>query len=124
MLFIAVPSALSVEITTFSQRIRQVLLTIGAINANNTAIQAQRVLAITVVANIFFTVQIVLHGFVAVFILYVWHTTIAGNSFDEEDLSSLGINSFYWNLYTLIKYLSEVHLFKRTSVVCTLNQKS
>lgn len=120
MLFIAVPSALSVEITTFSQRIRQVLLTIGAINANNTAIQAQRVLAITVVANIFFTVQIVLHGFVAVFILYVWHTTIAGNSFDEEDLSSLGINSFYWNLYTLIKYLSEVLMLASELIISSV----
>lgn len=111
ILFIAVPSALSVEITTFSQRIRQVLLTIGAINANNTATQAQRILAMTVVANIFFTVQIVLHGFVAVFILYAWHTSIASSNFDEENLTSLSINSFYWNLYTLIKYLSEVNVF-------------
>ena len=118
ILFITVPSALSVEITTFSQRIRQVLLTIGAINANNTATQAQRILAMTVVANIFFTVQIVLHGFVAVFILYAWHISVASSNFDEENLTSLSVNSFYWNLYTLIKYLSEVYVFqKNTSFV-------
>jgi len=119
-LFIAAPSALSVEITTFSQRIRQVLLTIGAINANNTAIQAQRILAITVVANIFFTVQIALHGFVAMFILYMWHISLNSNDFDEEDLSALNIGSFYWNLYTLVKYLSEVLMLASELIISTV----
>jgi hypothetical protein len=113
ILFLAVPSALSLEITTLSQRLRQVLLTIGVINANNTAIQAQRILAITVVANIFFTVQIVLHSFIAAFILYAWHMSNDSNEFYGEDLTSLNIDSFYWNLYTLIKYFSEVIMFSR-----------
>ena len=112
ILFIVVPSALSLEVTTFSSRLRQVLLTIGVINANNTAIQAQRILAITVIANIFFTVQIVLHSFVAIFIFYTWHISNNSNEFYKEDLTSLKINSICWNLYTLIKYISEVITFE------------
>ena len=100
VVFIIVPSALSIEITIFSQKIRHVLSTYGAVNANNTTVQAQRILAITVVANIFFTVQLALHACLAMFIVYLWRANLKLINFSSY--------TFYWNLYVLIKYSSEV----------------
>jgi hypothetical protein len=56
-LFCSVPFAISIELTVFSHRLGQVLVTIGTINNHNTSLQARRIMAISVVANVFFTVQ-------------------------------------------------------------------
>lgn len=156
-LFVLVPSMLSIELTgcvssmlkqisayvtlalshgipppcrtVFSHRIRHVLLTISAVNANNTTLQAKRILAITVFANIFFTVQIIIQGIyltlpsgstlfyyqlsfslskqitgtLSIFILYLWHT--------NQNLEYFMSNSIYWDLFVGTKYGSEVTFF-------------
>lgn len=106
--YMVIPSALSIEITIFSQRIRHVLLTIGAVNNNSTTVQAQRILAITVVANIFFTVQFALHGCLVIFILYLWHA--------NQKLIAFS----YWNLYILVKYSSEILVLSAQLAVTTV----
>ena len=64
-----------------------------SIKANNTAVQEKRILAITIVANTFFTIQFMLQGAVATIIIYLWHI--------NQNIDFLNSYSYYWLLRIL-----------------------
>ena len=66
---------------------------IKSIKANNTAVQEKRILAITIVANTFFTIQFMLQGAVAAIIIYLWHI--------NQNIDFLNSYSYYWFLNIL-----------------------
>ena len=61
-----------IEITLYSHRIRMVLTTIGAINANNTRPQVRRIFAITIAASFFFVTRVIIELAFAVSLLLLW----------------------------------------------------
>ena len=61
-----------------------------SIKANNTAVQEKRILAITIVANTFFTIQFMLQGAMAAMIIYLWHI--------NQNIDFLNSYSYYWFL--------------------------
>lgn len=117
ILFCIIPSALSIELTVFSTRMRQVLMIKENVNANtSTQVQSRRILAIAVAANFFFSVQLVTQGTLCVFILYLWR---AGT-----DISFFQTNALYWDLYVCSRYGSEFLVLTAEIIVSTVVRPS
>jgi len=89
-----------IEFTIFSTRIQHVLKTISAINANSTTMQRNRILSITMAANLFFVVHFALEVTLSASLVLAWHN---GHSFDSV-LQRVG----WWEVYIRLKHWSEV----------------
>ena len=87
------------EMTLFSHKFRTVLKTLGAINQVPTEPQIRRIVWITVTGNIFFITRALLETTFSVTVIMYWveHRTVARV-----------FSHLYWEIYTGLKYFSEV----------------
>lgn len=72
MLFSFTSLATLIAITMFSNRIRVVLTMMGVINGNSTKPQVRRILAITVAANIFFILRLLIEISISLYLITLW----------------------------------------------------
>jgi hypothetical protein len=72
LLFSLTSLATLIALTLFSSRIRIVLTMMGVINGNSTKPQVRRILAITVVANTFFIIRLVIEMSTSLYLLTLW----------------------------------------------------
>jgi hypothetical protein len=87
------------EITIFSNKFQNVLQTLGAINQVSTDSQVRRIVWITVTGNLFFCSRAILETiFSSTLFIWWWKTGSVARAFSH----------FSWDIYTLIKYLSEL----------------
>lgn len=118
-----------IEITLFSHRIRMVLMTIGAINANNTKPQVRRIFAVTIAASFFFVTRVVVELGFAVSLIVLWRGTMHCNTSHlispsllvlvENHSFSVLIAHRYWDLYILIKHGAEVVVIVLDLIIST-----
>lgn len=88
-----------VQITIFSNRIRNLLQIIGVINANSTRAQVRRILAITIAANIFFIWRFLTEIVLSLVFLYYWRVDGSFN---------VPMSHEYWSVYLDAKHWSEM----------------
>jgi hypothetical protein len=87
------------EITIFSNKFQNVLQTLGAINQVSTDSQVRRIVWITVTGNLFFCSRAILETiFSSTLFIWWWKTGSVARAFSH----------FSWDIYTLVKYLSEL----------------
>mmetsp|Transcript_22132 Transcript_22132/g.41175 ORF Transcript_22132/g.41175 Transcript_22132/m.41175 type:complete len:384 (-) Transcript_22132:173-1324(-) len=96
-------------ISFFSYRIRIILQTLGYINAKSTKQQVQRILAITLAANIFFLLRVVVE--VCIVITLIIHFLSSKSMVVDEELHSL------WSKCILSKHWLEVGIIALELVV-------
>jgi hypothetical protein len=72
LLFSFISLATLIAISIFSNRIRVVLTMMGMINGNSTKQQVRRILAITVAANIFFIVRLLIELSTSLYLVTLW----------------------------------------------------
>ena len=87
------------EITIFSRKFQNVLKTLGAINQVSTDSQVRRIVWITVTGNLFFVTRAILETVFAGYLtVYWWEYGTVDRAFSHA----------LWDVYTLLKYLSEL----------------
>jgi hypothetical protein len=72
LLFSITSLATLIAISLFSNRIRVVLTMMGVINGNSTKPQVRRILAITVAANIFFGLRLLIEVSISLYLISLW----------------------------------------------------
>jgi hypothetical protein len=72
LLFSLTSLATLIALTLFSSRIRIVLTMMGVINGNSTKPQVRRILAITVAANTFFVIRLVIEISTSLYLMTLW----------------------------------------------------
>jgi len=71
----------------------------------------KRIIAISVVANIFFTSQVILQGALACVIIFIWRT--------NQTLDFLAEYVIYWEIFVAFKYGSEILVLSAELLVST-----
>lgn len=97
------------RLSRLSQEIRSVLATIGIINAKSTDAQVKRILAMTVAANIFLLIRVVIEVVNAVALVILF----------SERKPFVQVSTEYWNFYILGKHWSEVIILTLLLIIST-----
>lgn len=92
-----------IAISIFSNRIRIVLTMMGVINGNSTKPQVTRILAITVAANIFFILRLIIEITISLYLISLWTSKY---SFKFNYLHSYLYLHLYLYLFNLIYYFN------------------
>lgn len=99
-----------IGLTIFSSRVRTVLATMGIINNNSARPQIRRILAITIAANVFFILRVIVETCLAVGLLLL---AIENKSFHVV------VSTVYWDVYINTKHWAEVIVLALELIIST-----
>ena len=99
-----------IGITIFSFRVRNVLATMGLINNNSARPQIRRILAITVAANVFFILRVIVEAALAIGLALL---AVENKSF------YVVVSNVYWDVYINTKHWSEVIVLALELIIST-----